>query len=140
VATAIAVAFFFPPSSGYGVAGVVLALGFVLFVIPYWSDKVTFTTNGLLISNRTATRSANVTQCRFTVCVPAGRTLRFFVFAIYSGERNDVMPRCVIPIYGWKSRDRGQLFVVFKDWLGTTNVWLDDRTQAKLDELAALRR
>lgn len=134
---ALAVGVSFPPSTRYLVAAVVLALGFVVFVVPYWSDKIVFTSDGQLISNRAIVQPASVTQCRFAISVPAGRTPRFFVFAIYDGERGDVMPKCVIPIYGWRSHDRALLFRTFKTWLATTGATLDAPTQGRLDALAA---
>ncbi len=132
---AIAVGTLFPRSSGYLVAAVVLALGFVICVVPYWSDKIAFTSDGQLVNNRSVIDPASVTRFHFATSVAAGRTPRVMVFALYSREGGDVMPRCVIPIHGWASSEKAALFCALRSWLATTNAETDERTRIRLDAL-----
>lgn len=133
---AVGVAFAFPPAPNLVLATLVIAAGFVVYVIPFWADKIIFYADGGLSVGRGNTiRPMDVTRCAYHIVVPGpGRVPRWFVFALYTAKRPEI-PVEVIPRRGWRGQDRSPLFREFTVWLRRGNATLDEKTRIRLERL-----
>lgn len=132
---AIAAGLLIPAAAGLVVALLVAAAGFIIFVIPYKSDMVTFSEDGTLRVGSHALRPENLCECRYRIAVASGRTLRLAGFALYDARNSTGMPALFIPIHGWLSADRSRLFQALANWIDEAGLELasDDRRElAKL--------
>ena len=135
ILVAVLVALALPAASGIVVGLIIVVAGAVTFVLPYWTDRVTFASDGRLIKNRTAIRPEDLTRCRFAGFVSAGRAARFRVFALYTREHGTALPALVIPTSGWPARERPGLFQALHGWLDRTGAEVDEQTLERLKAL-----
>lgn len=136
---AIGVAFAFPPTPDLVLAALVMAVGVVICVVPYWADKIMFHGDGSLTVGRgSAVHAGDVSKCTYRIVAPGpGRVLRWFVFALYTQTNPDV-PCEIIPTRGWRTADRKKLFREFSSWVLQGDVKLDEQTLTHLQRLQGL--
>lgn len=109
--------------------------GALIFVLPYWTDCVSFAMDGTITVNRRSLRSGQLPHVGFARVMMVGRFVRFNAFVLHSREGGTAIPALVIPVGGWRAGDRARLFDSLMTWLVMTRAEVDPAARRRLEAI-----